>query len=171
MEEKMTALDALNILLKRQSEVEKYGSCGFNMTQNRECLVVIEKALNTLELFKNALRLNTTQTEIGVTRDVEGNATISYDTNFEFIKKTLDEEYRKVLREWVLENACPKEVEALKIIKEKGLHYLEAALIQGNTSYEDYCNEMSITLGISNRPMIDSKIKTKEEYNLLKEVL
>ncbi len=57
-----------------------------------------------------------------------------------------------------------KKLKALEIIKEKGLHYLEISLIQGNCSYEEYSMEC-------NRGFVDCKSKTKEEYNLLKEVL
>lgn len=59
-----------------------------------------------------------------------------------------------------------EEREALRIIKEKGLHYLEAALL--GTSYEDYEHEMSVKIGI--RHLIDGKAKTKEEFELLKKV-
>ena len=58
---------------------------------------------------------------------------------------------------------------ALEIIKEKGLHYLEISMLKSNLSYEDYLTEMNITIGV--KPMIDSKIKTQEESELLKEIL
>ena len=127
---------------------------------SNECLKTIERGLNVLELFKNALRLNTTQTEIGVTRDVEGNATINYETTFDFIKNTLDEEFKKVLREWVLENACPKEYKALKIIKNKKVDMTELL------GYFEWENGFSYY----NEYRWEEQKLTKEEYEFLKEV-
>ena len=71
----------------------------------------------------------------------------------------------------ILEQKLKAFDKALEVIKEKGLHYLEVALIRGNLSYDDYVTEMNIKLGVSRRPMIDGKLKTEEEFELLREML
>ena len=62
-----------------------------------------------------------------------------------------------------------KSLRALEIIENKSLHWAEISLMQSDASYEDYCVEMDVKIGI--RPMIDSRLKNEEEYELLKEIL
>ena len=73
----------------------------------------------------------------------------------------------QTVKEWVV--CMKKKLEAFEIIKKKGLHYLEVSLIRSNISYEDYCVELSREIGF--QKLIDTKLKTEEEYDLLKEVL
>ena len=74
---------------------------------------------------------------------------------------------QKVLE--IANNKLKKQDEVLRIIKEKGLHYLEIAMFISDLSYEEYVIETQREFCF--RPMIDSKLKTQAEFNLLKEVL
>lgn len=109
-------------------------------------------------------------------RDLEPKLMICEKEDFDNVETTLRESSELRTRNYELlkeseqfYNERNKYKKAVKIIKEKGLHYLEVSLIQSCSSYKDYYVEMKIT--INTRPMIDSKIKTEEEYELLKEVL
>lgn len=62
-----------------------------------------------------------------------------------------------------------KRLIALEIIKNKGLHHLEISMMISSLSYEEYSIEMKKEIGI--RPMIDAKLKTQEEFDLIKKVL
>ena len=94
---------------------------------------------------------------------------------FEIIETALKrlEKYDNDLDIEPLKKAVLKQDEILRIIKEKGLHYLEIALIQGNCSYEDYlmeCNR-TIDIGLIRKSLFDCKPKTQAEFDLLKEWL
>lgn len=64
-----------------------------------------------------------------------------------------------------------KELKALKVVKEKGCSFIEIALIISCKSYNEYCIEMNSRVVYSNIFERKSSLKTKEEYELLKEVL
>lgn len=118
----------------------------------------IETALTALETLRNALIISYKETPMSVTRDENG-VTINSEVSLDFTRNAIDEEYIKALRQWVLENACPKEVEALKIIKEKGV---EVGFLKDCKILKAY-NE--------SRDVPWSKELTQDEFDFLKGVI
>ena len=121
---------------------------------------ILEAALISLETLRKALTISYKETPMTVTRDENG-VTINSEVSLDITRNAIDEEFRKSLRQWILENACPKEVEALKIIKNKKVNandfigFMEWA--NGLNYYNEYC--------------FKEEQLTQEEYDLLKEVL
>lgn len=64
-----------------------------------------------------------------------------------------------------------KKLKALEIIKDKGCSGMEIALIVSCKNYEEYCFEMNSGILYSNGYERGKAFKTKEEYDILKEVL
>ena len=75
------------------------------------------------------------------------------------IQRDIENKERELLREWVLKTCFPKELKALKIIKEKGI---VVQFIKETNSVEQY---NAVISGLLLKPL------TQEEYKLLKEVL
>lgn len=90
----------------------------------------------------------------------------------EFEKELEDDENNQWLKDIIEElKETEKGLEVLKIIKKKGVSFMELALIVSCKSYEEYCIEMK-----SNRVYLTSyecmeTLKTQEEFDLLKEEL
>ena len=82
----------------------------------------------------------------------------------EIKQNELDIKLRSNLREWVLKNAFPKELKALEIIKNKGVNarYLIYIISYQGLDYEEYKESFE---------EYSDLLLTKEEYDLLKEVL
>ena len=99
-----------------------------------------------LDIFKNALTIKHDDANV-IHNDCGGMIEMIYTIE----KNKLNEQLRKSLREWVLENAFPKELKALEIIKDR-------LIVEDKGGYIQVVCEFSIP----------SKSKN---YNLLKEVL
>ena len=149
---------------------------------------IIEKELNVLEIFKNALtiehhellpvEINKNETDIGLL--VKNIATIR--------QNKLDNELRKELREWVLKNAFPKELKALEelrkafdsLVKEnEKIGKMLSKEIEKNRALEIVKNKqvnvayfvLCLCLNDYNKYHSKKFQLTQEEYDLLKEVL
>ena len=125
----------------------------------KEELDIIEKGLLFVEILKKTFKFGVEEQKIGDTK-----------LNWKIIAEKLTNEYDKQIRDFILKQCFPKELTALEIIKKKRvdcntfMFYLEKHNETGHIdyafdSYNDYAKD-------SDKPQI-----TKEEYDLLKEVL
>lgn len=86
------------------------------------------------------------------------------------IQRQIENKKRELLRKWVLETCFPKELKALEIIKEKTLNVNDLYWLK-NGNYKEYRKNLEILYSGVEEEHLQKILKTKEEYDLLKEVL
>ena len=91
------------IALKRLYDKADYSRSRHSADEDFE---VVDKAIDVLNLFKDALTLETKSlcyTPITEVHD-DGSISVAMKQEFDFIKHGLNKEYKKVLTQWVIEN-------------------------------------------------------------------
>lgn len=161
MNKELTPLQALENIEKEIADYEGFDENTYYQ-MDRTRFVIIENALKSLETLRKALTISYRETPMSVTRDENG-VTINSEVSLDITRNAIDEEFRKSLRQWILENACPKEVRALEIIKERRLDVNELIdLVHHKDKY--------LLLDEYNKYVFANPI-TKEELDLFSEVL
>jgi len=123
-----------------------------------------------LESTSQDIRVKETQECDGYIAQFEGYPISIIETalkdyeNLQYIFKLLNEYNNK---NYSLEDLI-KKAKALEVIKEKGLSLLHKSLIISSTSYEEYRQEFQL---VRSREFKNEYFYTKEEFDLLKEVL
>ena len=152
---KLKSLDTLKYL--RECLEERY---------YKNELDLIEKDLNILQIFKEAIEIERMlPPEIEMTK----NNTFIFQEAIRVHEKRIEETVKQALRKWVLENACPNEIMAFEIVKEKGLSTNELWFIKAGKSWEEYTETMKEIY--YDDESVENNLKTKGEYELLKEVI
>lgn len=135
-----------------------FKECPFRHISNDYCeeYETIKKELKVLETFKHALTIEYKEQPLPtIDTSVDDYIFKQIKQEYTIIQNELDQRLRNSLKERVLKNAFPKELKALLIIKATGILRV----------FETLGNERTL------ESMIDSVKLTKEEYDLLKEVL
>lgn len=110
-----------------------------------------------LNIFKNALTIERDIPPELEIKESEKGCSYVFKEAVKIHENRIEEMLKKSLREWVLKNAFPKELKALDIIKKKRVDVCWIIEMK-NKTLEDYNGTHVYEL-------------TKEEYDLLKEVL
>ena len=164
MNKGLEALEKIDLTIQYKSFSKK------ELATYLECCEIIKKELKQaeeneklLKVFKNALTI-----------EHHEYPTIEHDDNEDimscFVKELytirqneLEKDMHKALRKWVLKNAFPKELKALEIIKRTAMKLVsleDDTTICKKGRYAFYDSELYQSVDL-----------TKEEYDLLKEVL
>jgi len=146
-----------------------------------EDLDIVEKELEEKEQQDNLIKIIKETIEFGIKDNKvevskEGDVSIIGTIGL-ILQKELTEKEKTLFRDWILETCFPKELKALEIIKNKciNIDYFIFTCVKNDWSYEGYLDEVSDVNSIAlsgqyNFPEHEP-ILTKEEYDLLKEVL
>lgn len=151
LEDNKSYVSTIEHELKEYNQLREELNTALNLNQCQtvdEWIEMMQNKLKLLNAFKNALTLEYHEYPTVEFNPSEDNVSYFVKQLYTIKQNEMDRDIRNNLREWVLKNAFPKELEALAIIKAinlfrvyesiEGKYYLETNIIDMELMKENY---------------------------------